>query len=51
MREAARRQYAMTAHGTTNPAEAPADLAYVVRFRAPQQGEIEIDDCVQGRSQ
>ena len=31
-----------------NPTEAPVGLAYVVRFRAPQHGEIEIDDCIQG---
>ena len=31
-----------------DPTEAHDGQAYVVRFRAPQQGEIEIDDCVQG---
>ncbi|MEC8094870.1 MAG: glutamate--tRNA ligase family protein, partial [Pseudomonadota bacterium] len=31
-----------------DPTEAPDGRAYVVRFRAPQQDEIEIDDCVQG---
>ena len=31
-----------------NPAEAPDDLPYVVRFRAPQEGEVVITDHVQG---
>ena len=31
-----------------DPAEAPDGQAYVVRFRAPQEGLVEIDDCVQG---
>ena len=31
------------------PAEAPADTPYVVRLRAPQQGETVIEDQVQGR--
>jgi len=31
-----------------DPTEAPDGRAYVVRFRAPKHGEIEIDDCVQG---
>ena len=31
-----------------DPAEAPEGQAYVVRFRAPQEGNVEINDCVQG---
>ena len=32
-----------------DPAEAPADRPYAIRFRAPDSGETVIDDLVQGR--
>jgi len=31
-----------------DPAEAPADAPYVVRFRAPSEGETTVEDAVQG---
>ncbi len=32
-----------------DPAEAPSDAAYVIRIRAPREGETVIEDAVQGR--